>query len=144
MDWSGVSLYAPAAGQIDSVETEWAGDKLNIALAAAPEILVTIFHVRREPGLEAGSPVLAGQKLGQHIGPQSMSDIAVHDRSRDYLPLSYLELLDGRLLDAYRARGVKSPAAAIISRARRARSAATAHRGRRSGRRREQADGRGR
>lgn len=119
LDWSRVSLYAPAAGQIDSVETEWAGDKLNIALAAAPEIVVTIFHVRREPGLEPGSSVVSGQKLGHHIGPQTMSDIAVHDRSRDHRPLSYFELLGDSVLDAYRARGLTGADAAIIPRAQR-------------------------
>jgi len=45
--------------------------------AGHPAFRVVLFHVTRDPGMAAGSPVQAGQRLGHHVGGQTANDVAV-------------------------------------------------------------------
>ena len=113
---AGICLFAPVAGRIAYIETEWAGDKVEIESRAWPGYRIQIFHVVLEPGLAEGSTLEAGQALGHHIGPQTMSDIAILDAREGRRWVSYFEHLDAAVMAGYRARGLADSSDAIIPR----------------------------
>lgn len=145
-DWSELEIRAPFDGQVVSVESEWAGDKVELVAGApvrigpgtgeatesaaesagapparAEDFLVTIFHVVLDSGMEVGRVVSAGERLGRHFGWQTMSDVAVW-----YVPsgesrrlVSYFDILDERAFEEYRAAGMSSREGMLIGKAER-------------------------
>lgn len=92
-DVTALEIRAPTAGRLVELAPEWAGHRLRIQPEAAPELRVVIFHVRPEEGLAVGDRLRAGQRLGWHSGPETMSDLAVERLGEDYQLLSVFDLL---------------------------------------------------
>ncbi|MFN0182127.1 MAG: hypothetical protein ACKVZ0_25260 [Gemmatimonadales bacterium] len=120
-DWAAVSIYAPAAGTIVRLRAETTfGSQVVIRSAAQPAFQFILFHVTPEVGVDSGVAVLAGQRLGHHVGSQTMSDIAVGvDTPAGYRLLSWFEVIADSVFSGYATRGVASRAAMVISRAER-------------------------
>jgi len=120
VDWSDVAIVSPVDGTIAETREEWAGTQIAIASHLHPEITFVVFHVQPADGIAAGARVTAGQPLGTHVGPQTMSDIAVRIETAGGTRLvSYFEVMSDALFEAYRARGIRSRADLILSRAER-------------------------
>jgi hypothetical protein len=63
-----------------------------------------------------GDPVIEGEQLGTHIGPQTMSDIAVgYSLGNSWRLLSYFSLMSDSLFAHYVQRGIASRNDVIIS-----------------------------
>ena len=117
-DWSALEIRAPFSGRVVAVESEWAGDKVELMPDSAPEFRLTIFHVVRDPDVRSDAKVRAGDRLGRHAGRQTMSDVAVWSVPAGGLLrlVSYFDLLSDDAFGAYRAVGIESRALAIIDR----------------------------
>jgi hypothetical protein len=120
-DWAAVDLRSPFDGRITKVETEWAGDKVELMPDAAPDYLVVIFHVVQARVLREGGRVREGERLGHHIGPQTMLDIAVWHRpeSGERRLVSYFDVLDDYAFEAFAMVGIEARSMTIIPRAER-------------------------
>lgn len=120
VDWSTVAIAAPMDGTVDELREEWAGTQVAIRADAAPDYTVVIFHVRLDPPLVIGDRVAAGQRLGTHIGSQTMSDIAIRRQMAGGMRLvSYFDVMSDEVLETFRERGLTARADAIIGRAER-------------------------
>lgn len=119
VDWSTVKIYAPVSGIITRVEGEWAGTKIEIASDDYPAFRFTIFHVNLTVLRNVGDKVVSGEKLGTHIGSQTMSDISViiNDPTRQGRMASYFEVISDEVFSEYSDRGVTERAELIISKA---------------------------
>lgn len=117
VDWSAVAITAPVDGTVAELREEWAGTQVAIRADAAPDYTVVIFHVRLAPPLAVSDRVAAGQRLGTHIGDQTMSDIAVRRQTAGGMRLvSYFDVLSDDGFALFRDRGLAARADAIISR----------------------------
>ncbi len=117
-EWSDLEIRAPFAGRVVAVESDWAGDKVELVPDAleATAFRLTIFHVVLEPGVVVGRSVRAAERLGRHVGAQTMSDVAVWhvpDGAKRRL-VSYFDVLDEGAFAKYRAVGVGSRSAMVI------------------------------
>jgi hypothetical protein len=120
VDWSTLPIYAPVSGTIVLTRVETYGLQLVIRSSAQPAFTFTIFHVSPTAPVTPGTVVTRGAQLGWHIGPQTMSDIAVGvDTPSGYKLLSWFDVMTDGLFATYAARGVGSRAAAVITRAER-------------------------
>lgn len=122
VDWAAVDLRAPFAGRIDEIESEWAGDKIELVPDAAPDYRVVIFHVSGTPQrIREGASVRAGEPLGHHIGPQTMLDIAVWHRPSEgpRRLVSYFDVLTDEAFAPFADVGVASREAMMITKAER-------------------------
>jgi hypothetical protein len=121
VDWASIQITSPVTGKITRADQEWAGTKLEIQSDSKPAFRFVIFHVNLTTPLAVGDPVVAGRALGNHIGSQTMSDIAVmvNDPTRQGRMISYFEVMTDAAFQAYIARGMASRAEAIISKAER-------------------------
>ena len=116
IDWSGVKIFSPVTGVVLRTEEEWAGNKMEIQADKCPAFTFIIFHVKLDKELRQGGKVAAGQVLGCHVGKQTCSDIAVSiDTPKGRRLVSYFEVMPDRLFERYRARGLASREAVIIS-----------------------------
>jgi hypothetical protein len=115
--WSSVSLFSPVSGVVRKTEEEWAGTRIEIQADQCPAMTFIIFHVKPARQLRQGDKVAAGQPLGRHIGSQTWSDIAVSlGTPQGRRLVSYFEVMPDWLFERYRARGLASREAVIISR----------------------------
>ena len=120
VDWSAVAVYSPVSGTIDLTRSEFAGTQIVIRPASHPAFTIVIFHVSPSIPLAAGTPVTAGQPIGRHVGPVTMSDVAVFVQTPAGRALvSWFEVIDDGLFAGYAARGVATRESAIITRAER-------------------------
>lgn len=77
-NWSAIAIVAPASGTVTDIRPETTfGSQVQIAPGALTAMTVIIFHVVPDGGVTVGTSVTAGQRLGRHVGSQTMSDIAV-------------------------------------------------------------------
>lgn len=121
LDWSTVVIRSPVEGKITRAEQEWAGTKYEIQSHDHPAFRFVIFHVAPSALLVPGERVAAGQVLGQHIGQQTYSDVAVivNDPTHQGRMVSYFETATDAVFATYAQRGVESRQALIITRAER-------------------------
>ena len=115
-DWSTIPIYSPVSGTVWRMFEEWAGTQVWISTQEYPDISIAIFHIKLKDSLQIGQPVSRGQVLGNHIGGQTMSDIAVSvNTTRGWKLISYFDVMTDSLFQAYQARGVSSRDQLIIS-----------------------------
>jgi hypothetical protein len=120
VDWSAVAIFAPVAGTVDTTRQEAAGLQVVIRSSTQPAFTLTIFHLNPSLTLTQGTTLSAGQRLGTHIGSQTMSDIAVDVATpRGRKLVSWFQVMSDSVFQAYAARGVTSREAAIITQAER-------------------------
>jgi hypothetical protein len=119
VDWSTIKIFAPVAGKVTRLESEWAGAKIEIASDAYPAFRFSIFHVNLTSSLQVGSQVAKGDMLGTHIGAQTMSDIAVivNDPTKQGRMVSYFDVITDGLFNEYILRGAGNRTNLMISKA---------------------------
>jgi hypothetical protein len=117
VDWGAVSIFAPAAGKVSEMRAESSfGTQLQIVPNEQPAMTLIIFHVRPEAALAIGSAVSSGQRLGTHIGSQTMSDIAIRVQTPSGMRfVSYFDAVSDSVFQGYAARGVATRSAMIVS-----------------------------
>lgn len=116
VDWSAVSIYSPVAGTVDTTRMESAGLQVVIRSSAQPAFTFTIFHLNPDVTLNVGTAVASGQRLGRHIGSQTMSDIAVGVATpRGWKLVSWFQVMTDSVFQGYAARGVALRESAIIT-----------------------------
>lgn len=115
-----VAIYAPFAGTITRRTQEWAGVQLEITSAANPAFAAILFHVNPSSGMSVGAVLSGGQRIGTHIGEQTMSDItvAVSERAGRRL-VSWFHTMTDVVFARYQARGMTSRDQAVITKAQR-------------------------
>jgi hypothetical protein len=119
VDWSTIAIASPVDGTIVYLRSEQTfGTQVAIRSTAQPAFTFILFHVRPAAGLDSGARVAAGQRLGSHIGTQTMSDIAVGvSTPAGYKLVSWFETMTDELFASYAARGVAARSSAIITKA---------------------------
>ncbi len=120
VDAASIPITAPVGGTVAEVRPEWAGTQLAIRADAQPDFTLVLFHIAPAHPFAAGDRVAAGERLGTHIGDQTMSDIAVRRATPEGMRLvSYFDVMTDRLFATYQARGLRQRADAVIPRAER-------------------------
>jgi hypothetical protein len=120
VDWGTVAVFSPVAGTIDLTRDDFAGKQIVIRPASHPAFSIVIFHVTPSIAIADGTPLAAGQPIGRHVGPITMSDVAVFVQTPSGRALvSWFEVMTDDLFAAYAARGVAARESAIITRAER-------------------------
>lgn len=118
LDWSKVKIFSPLDGTISRLTEDGTGSQVRIKSEEYPAFFFIIFHVNLSSPLNVGDVVTEGQMLGTHIGSQTMSDIAVGVNTPDGWKLvSFFEVITDPVFQDYKARGLSSRNAAIISKA---------------------------
>jgi hypothetical protein len=113
-----VRIYAPFTGAVTRTIQEWAGVQIQITSAANPAFTAILFHVNPSIGLADGTPVTGGQRLGNHIGEQTGSDIAIAvSEAGGRRLVSWFQTMSDSVFAKYAARGVTSRNQMIISKA---------------------------
>jgi hypothetical protein len=121
VDWSALAIASPADGTVVDLRPETSfGTQVQIRSAAIGAATIVIFHVVPDAGVSVGSRVAAGQRIGRHVGSQTMSDIAIRIETPSGSRLvSYFDAMGDALFAAYQARGVAGRGALVISRSER-------------------------
>ena len=116
VSWSSVKIFSPVSGTIVRTFEEWAGTQLWIQPFSQPSFTIIIFHIALQKPLILGDTVIAGVQLGNHIGSQTMSDIAIgFSNQNKWQLLSYFDVMSDSLFKRYTARGVTSRSDLIIT-----------------------------
>jgi hypothetical protein len=114
--WTAINIYSPVSGTISRMFEEWAGTQIQIRSNDYPAFYFSIFHVTLVKPLNIGDVVTAGQRLGNHVGEQTMSDIAVGvNTPSGWKLLSYFDVITDSEFQNYQARGISSRDTMIIS-----------------------------
>ena len=114
-----VKIYAPFTGQVTRLLTENAGGiQVQITSAANPAFTAILFHVNTVAGLVTGAQLTGGQRIGNHIGEQTGSDItiAVNETAGRRL-VSWFHVMSDGVFAQYAKRGVTSRNQLVISKA---------------------------
>jgi hypothetical protein len=120
IDASTISVSSPVTGTVIRVRQEWAGIQVEIQASDYSAFSIILFHVNATIPIQEGMPLLAGQRLGTHIGNQTSSDVAIAvDSIQGRRYVSWFQAVTDGLMAGYAARGVLSREAAIISQAER-------------------------
>ena len=124
LDWSTIEVRSPVHGTVTGLLEEWAGTKVEIRSSQYPDYYFSIFHIDLDQPLSVGDTVVENQLLGNHIGNQTIMDIAVVMQTQDAPPndwqlISYFNVMTESLFALYQARGIASLEEVIISRAER-------------------------
>lgn len=116
INWSTIKISSPVTGTIFNVYQEWAGTQVHIKSDAYPAFFIIIFHISLWNPLNTGDKVAAGQLLGTHIGPQTMSDVAVGvNTPNGWKLVSYFDVMTDSVFHGYQLRGLGSRSDVIIS-----------------------------
>ncbi|MEK7263520.1 MAG: hypothetical protein AAB071_03300 [Bacteroidota bacterium] len=114
--WANVKIYSPVDGVVLNVYPEWAGNKYLLRAKKYPAFFFEIFHVNPVIMLQVGDTVFAGEYIGNHVGEQTYSDIAVRVQTPAGMKLvSYFSIMTDTLFNHYKNRGVQNRDAFIIS-----------------------------
>ncbi|MFH1688627.1 MAG: hypothetical protein ABIE42_00135 [Candidatus Eisenbacteria bacterium] len=117
VDWSTVEVFSPVDGTVSRMWEEWAGTQVQVRSGERPAFFFNVFHINLSDPLVVGDSLSAGQPLGNHIGAQTMSDIAVWVNTPSGPKLiSYFDVMTDSLFQGYQARGLSSREDAVISR----------------------------
>ena len=120
VDWGTVAIFSPVAGTVTTTRQEAFGLQVVIQSSAQPAFTFIIFHLNPSLSLSPGTSLSSGQRLGNHIGSQTMSDVAVSVATpRGRKAVSWFQVMTDGVFQAYAARGVTSRASAIITQAER-------------------------
>ena len=120
VDWSSISIFSPVSGTVSRIFEEWAGTQAQIRSAEFPAFYFIIFHINSVHPLNVGDTVDVGQLLGNHIGSQTMSDIAVGvNTPNGWKLISYFNVMTDSLFGGYQGRGLTARSEVIISEAER-------------------------
>jgi hypothetical protein len=119
LDWSTLAITSPVDGTIVDLRPETTfGTQVQIRTTALAAAAIVIFHVVPDAGISVGARVNAGQRIGRHVGSQTMSDIAVWiETPRGRRLVSYIDTMSDAAFAAIQARGASSRAALVIPRA---------------------------
>ena len=105
---------------IARITADWVGTQVAIQPAAQPAFRIILFHVVLDAGLDSGSVVTAGQRLGHHIGSQTMTDVAVSvNTPAGFRLVSWFDAMADQVFSAWAARGITSRQAMVITKAER-------------------------
>jgi hypothetical protein len=116
VDWSAVKIFSPVTGIVVRRDEEWAGTQLWIRPFSHPAYTIIIFHIALLRSLAVNDSVTAGEQLGTHIGPQTMSDIVVgYSSQNEWKLVSYFDCINDFLFQRYQNRGVSSRSDLIIT-----------------------------
>lgn len=116
IDWSSIIIYSPVNGTINTIREEWAGTQLQIQSDEQPAYQFIIFHIKTVKAFQVGDKVSAGEKLGNHIGSQTMSDIAVGvNTTNGWKLISYFQLMPDSLFTFYLNRGIQKRETIILT-----------------------------
>jgi hypothetical protein len=118
IDASTIKIFSPIDGEIAfKFDEQIGGTQIYIrATDIDKDLYFVIFHVNLKDGIKEGTKLTAGQHIGNHIGNQTWSDIAVFYGTEDDNTLySYINFLSDDLFATYKARGVESREALIIT-----------------------------
>ena len=104
-----VRIYAPFSGTVTRTIKEWAGVQIQITSTANPAFTAILFHVNPTISVANGTVLKGGQRIGNHIGEQTGSDItiAVNETAGRRL-VSWFHVMTDRVFAMYARRGVKS------------------------------------
>jgi hypothetical protein len=121
VDWSRIVVASPAAGRVSMLRAEQTfGTQVQIVPDEQPAFTIVLFHVRPDSAVTVGSRLTAGQRIGTHIGSQTMSDVAIVVQTRRGTRLvSYFDAMTDALLQSYSARGIAARSTMILSAAER-------------------------
>ena len=116
VDWSKVKIFSPVDGTVTGVNEDTDGSQVRIQSTEHPAFFFILFHVNLENPLAPGDNISEGQRLGTHIGSQTMSDIAVGvNTPTGWKLISFFEVMKDSLFQDYKDRGVGSRDTAVIS-----------------------------
>lgn len=116
VSWSAVKIFSPVTGTVVRTFDEWAGTQIWIRPTSSPLHTIIIFHIALKDPLSVGDTLAEGMHLGTHIGPQTMSDIAVgYSANNRWQLVSYFSVMSDSLFASYAARGITSREELIIS-----------------------------
>lgn len=116
VNWSAVGIYSPVTGTVIDLNDGWAGTQVRIMSDLYPAFQFILFHVNLSTSLHIDDVVSAGEKLGNHIGSQTMSDIAVGvNTPNGWKLISFFDVMTDQLFQNYQARGVSTRNQVIIS-----------------------------
>lgn len=116
LNWSTVEIYSPVDGTVLALDEGWAGTQVRIKSTEFPAFIFILFHVNLTGSFNVGQDVFAGQRLGNHIGSQTMSDIAIGvNTPNGWKYISYFNAITDSLFTEYQARGITNRNAFIIS-----------------------------
>ena len=121
VDATTIAVFSPVDGTVVTLRQETTfGMQVVIRSSAQPAFTFVIFHLNPSVSLTPGTTLSSGQRLGNHIGSQTSSDIAVVvDTPRGRKAVSWFQVMTDSVFQAYAARGVTSRASAIITQAQR-------------------------
>lgn len=116
VNWSSVEIYSPVDGTIVALDDGWAGTQVRIQSTEYPAFFFILFHVDLSGSFTNGQLLTAGQRLGSHIGSQTMSDIAIGvNTPSGWKYISYFDAMTPSLFTNYQARGIGNRNTFIIS-----------------------------
>ena len=114
--WGEIGIYAPVDGTVNRILEEWAGTQVEIQSAQEPDFFFVLFHVDLDSMLLPGDLLSEGQRLGTHIGPQTMQDIAVGEATEQGWKLhSWFDVITDPVFAEYQERGVATRSMMVIS-----------------------------
>ena len=118
LDWSTLQVSSPADGTIVDLRQETTfGTQVQIRTTALTAATIVIFHVVPDAAITVGTRVSAGQRLGHHVGSQTMSDVAIRIETPGGTRLvSFFDAMNDAAFAAFQSRGAGSRGALVISR----------------------------
>ena len=117
---STTAIWSPVAGTIATLRDDFVGTQVHIRSDVQPDFTFVIFHVALARPLVLGEQVAEGQRLGNHYGLETFSDIAVAvNASNGYRLVSYFETLTDAAFAPFKARGIESAGRLMFTRAER-------------------------
>ena len=113
-----INIYSPVDGIVTAIDIEHTpiGKQIHIQTSSHSDYALRLFHVYPIDGLNVGSTVRAGDKIG-YIGSDGATDIAVEVGSFfNHRYISYFSILPDDIFQHYKDRGLNSRDDVIISR----------------------------
>jgi len=115
---STTTIRSPVAGKVSRLDTEFAGQQVQIVPDAQPAFVIIMFHVVLDKPLAVGDHIEEGQLLGTHAGTMTFSDIAVAvNTPTAYRLVSYFDVLTDNAFAAFQARGIQDRSDMVVSKA---------------------------
>ena len=109
-----INIYSPVDGTITDITAERlpVGEQLYIKPSNAKDYTVRLFHIYKTSGIQKGTTLKAGQKIGV-ISGYSATDIAIEAGQGHYV--SYFQVISDNIFEAYKLRGATSRDNFILS-----------------------------